>query len=253
MTYEDFAQCYDRFMEQVPYEEWADWICQELQSHGIMDGLILELGCGTGNMTELLAQRGYDMIGIDASAQMLAEALNKRDESGHDILYLEQDMREFELYGTVRAVICVFDSINYICSPQELLTVFRLVNNYLDPGGLFLFDFNTVHKYRDLMGECVLADADEDCSYIWENSFDPSSMDNTCDLTLFLRREDGCYVRIDEEHVQHAYSLEQVLTLLKKAGLCPEAVFEAYTSRPGDENAERLLIAAREQGKIKIP
>ena len=249
MTYEDFARCYDRIMDQVPYEEWADWICGALHARGITDGLVLELGCGTGTMTEQMAQHGYDMIGIDISEQMLEEALRKRDDSGHDILYLQQDMREFELYGTVRAVICVFDSINYICSREELLSVFRLVNNYLDPGGVFLFDFNTVHKYQDLMGECVLADADEECSYIWENSFDPSAMENVCELTLFLREEDGRYLRIEEEHVQHAYPLQLFLDLLREAGLAPETVFDAYTSSPGDENSERLLIVAREQGK----
>lgn len=101
----------------------------------------------------MLADRGYDMIGVDNSEEMLAEAMEKRVESGQDILYLLQDMQEFELYGTVRAVVSVCDSLNYITEREELLQVFRLVNNYLDPEGIFLFDMNTVHKYRDLMGD----------------------------------------------------------------------------------------------------
>ena len=125
---------------------------KRLKTAGIENGLVLELGCGTGTMTGLLAQKGYDMIGVDNSEEMLAEAMEKKVESGLDILYLMQDMQEFELYGTVRAAVSVCDSLNYITDPEELKQVFCLVNNYLDPGGLFLFDINTVHKYRDVLG-----------------------------------------------------------------------------------------------------
>ena len=142
--YTSFANVYDTFMDNVPYKEWADTIVRILSEDGINEGLVLELGCGTGSMTEELASRGYDMIGVDYSEEMLEVAIKKREESGHDILYLHQDMREFELYGTVKAVISICDSINYILEKDDLLEVFRLVNNYLDPGGLFLFDLNSV-------------------------------------------------------------------------------------------------------------
>lgn len=113
-AYEKFAQVYDLFMDNIDYEEWADYITDHLKKYGIEDGLVLELGCGTGTMTGLLADRGYDMIGVDNSGEMLAEAMEKRMESGQDILYLQQDMQEFELYGTVRAIVSVCDSLNYI-------------------------------------------------------------------------------------------------------------------------------------------
>ena len=142
-AYTSFAKVYDQFMDNVPYEDWAQYLHGVLEMYGIWDGLVLELGCGTGTMTELLSGYGYDMIGVDCSEEMLDAAMEKREESGHDILYLLQDMREFELYGTVRAVVSVCDSINYILEEKELEQVFRLVNNYLDPGGIFLFDFNT--------------------------------------------------------------------------------------------------------------
>ena len=145
-SYGKFAQVYDLFMDNVDYEAWADYLEECLKSEGIGNGLVAELGCGTGTMTGLLAQKGYDMIGVDNSEEMLAEAAEKKMESGQDILYLLQDMREFELYGTVQAVISVCDSLNYITDREELKQVFRLVNNYLDPGGIFLFDVNTVHK-----------------------------------------------------------------------------------------------------------
>ena len=134
--YEDFALVYDRFMDETPYEEWCQFVVGRLKQDQITDGILLDLGCGTGSMTELLAKQGYDMIGVDLSDSMLDIAMEKRAQSGHNILYLQQDMREFELYGTVRAVICLCDSLNYLLEEDDLLTTFKLVNNYLDPNGL---------------------------------------------------------------------------------------------------------------------
>ena len=134
-AYGEFARVYDMFQDNVDYQTWGKWLKQQLAAQGITDGLVLDLGCGTGTMTEILAEAGYDMIGVDNSGEMLAEAMEKRVESGHDILYLLQDMQEFELYGTVRAVVSVCDSLNYITEEEELEHVFALVNNYLDPQG----------------------------------------------------------------------------------------------------------------------
>ena len=152
-AYTSFARVYDTFMDNVPYKEWADYLEKVLKEYGIDDGLVLDLGCGTGSMTEMLAASGYDMIGVDNAEEMLEIAMEKKVESGHDILYLLQDMREFELYGTVRAVISACDSVNYVTDDEDLTEVFRLVNNYLDPEGLFVFDFNTEYKYREILGE----------------------------------------------------------------------------------------------------
>ena len=145
-SYENFARVYDLFMDNIPYEEWCGYLTGLLQEYGVTEGLVLELGCGTGNMTRLLANRGYDMIGVDNAPDMLEIAMEKRQAEGQDILYLFQDMREFELYGTVKAVVSLCDSMNYILEEEELLQVFRLVNNYLVPGGVFIFDLNTAYK-----------------------------------------------------------------------------------------------------------
>ena len=139
-SYTGFAKVYDLFMDNVPYEEWCEYLAALFQENGIQDGLVLDLGCGTGKLTRLMEQKGYDMIGVDNSFEMLDIA---RETASENILYLMQDMREFELYGTVRAIYSACDSVNYILEEEELLEVFKLVNNYLDPGGIFVFDINS--------------------------------------------------------------------------------------------------------------
>ena len=188
-AYTSFASVYDIFMDNIPYEEWAEYLSEKLCEHGVTDGIVLDLGCGTGTMTERLAGYGYDMIGVDNSEEMLELAMEKKTESGYDILYLLQDMRGFELYGTVRAVVSVCDSVNYITEPDELEEVFRLVNNYLDPKGIFLFDFNTVHKYRDVIGDSTIAEDRGVCSFIWDNRYYEKEQINEYDLTLFIAED----------------------------------------------------------------
>ena len=151
-AYTGFAVVYDELMDNIPYEEWCEYLTGLLKEQGVTEGLLLDLGCGTGSLTELLADAGYDMIGVDNSEEMLELALEKKEQSGKDILYLCQDMREFELYGTVAAVVSICDSMNYLTDYEDLVQTLKLVNNYLDPQGVFIFDMNTVHKYRDLNG-----------------------------------------------------------------------------------------------------
>ena len=250
-AYEKFAQVYDLFMDNIDYEGGAEYGTDRLREYEITDGLVLELGGGTGTMTGLLAGKGYDMIGVDNSEEMLAEAMEKRVESGQDILYLLQDMQEFELYGTVRAVVSVCDSLNYITDRDELRHVFELVNNYLDPEGIFLFDMNTVHKYRDLLGDTTIAENRDEGSFIWDNSYDEEEGLNYYELAVFLPREDGLYEKSEEVHCQKAYPQEEIETLIKEAGMELLAVYDAYTLNPATEDSERLFFVAREKGKKK--
>lgn len=247
-NYSEFARVYDLFMDNIPYEEWSEYIITLLQEYGIEEGLVLDLGCGTGTMTELLAAAGYDMIGMDCAADMLNIALEKREKSGHNILYLNQDMREFELYGTVRAVVSICDCINYITEEEELLTVFRLVNNYLDPGGLFIFDLNTIYKYQQI-GDTTIAENREEGSFIWENMYYEEEQLNEYELTLFLPEEDGRFRKYEETHLQRAYTLEAVQILLQEAGMEFVAAYDAFTREPVKTESERMYIIAREHGK----
>jgi len=250
-AYTSFAEVYDIFMDNVPYEKWADYVCGLLSEYGVRDGLVLELGCGTGNFTELLASRGYDMIGVDRSEEMLQSAMEKRDKSGHDILYLLQDMREFELYGTVKGVVSICDSMNYITKYEDLTQVFRLVNNYLDPGGVFIFDLNTEYIYRETLGNRTIVENREDCSFIWENMYDKDTRINEYGLTLFIREEGELFGRYEETHYQRAYSVEEIKGALAEAGLMLEAVYDAFTRNPARKDSERLYVIAREWSKCR--
>ena len=248
-SYGRFAGVYDVFMDNVNYREWADYIIETLAQDGIRDGLVLELGCGTGTVTEMLADAGYDMIGIDNSEEMLAEAMEKRAESGHDILYLLQDMQDFELYGTVRAVISVCDSMNYLTDEEDLEYLFALVNNYLDPGGLFIFDMNTVHKYRDVIGDATIAENREDCSFIWENYYHEEEAVNEYDLTIFRKTENGLFERSVETHYQRGYTLPQMQAFVEKSGMKFITAVDADTHEAVTDDSERIYVIAREQGK----
>lgn len=249
-SYSGFADVYDLFMDETPYEDWGAFIVKCLQERGVESGIVLDLGCGTGVLTEYLAGKGYDMIGVDNSYDMLDKAMQKRERSGLDILYLCQDMREFELYGTVAAVISICDSVNYITDLEELINVFSLVNNYLDPGGVFLFDFNTDYKYREIIGECVIAENREEGSFIWENSYDEESRMNEYDLTIFKKvEENGLFEKTEEVHFQRGYTFSEMKDAVEKAGMVFEWGMDADTGNEVTNESGRIYILAREHGK----
>ena len=245
-SYENFARVYDELMDNVPYEEWAQFILNLLQDRKITEVLVLELGCGTGKLMTLLGKAGFDMIGVDNSVEMLQIA---REKTSQDFLYLLQDMREFELYGTVKAVISVCDSVNYITKKEELRKVFQLVNNYLDPEGVFIFDFNTEYKYRELIGETVIAEDREDVSFIWFNEYDEDSHLNDIDLKVFVQEEGDIYRKFQEEHIQRGYTLDEIKQLLEESGLIFLEAYEEYTMQAPQPDSGRIVVVAQEHGK----
>ena len=250
-AYTNFAEVYDTFMDNIPYEKWAEYLHEIMEEYNIREGTLLELGCGTGNMTEQLASMGYDMIGVDNSEDMLELAMEKRLKTGHDILYLLQDMQSFELYGTVKAVVSVCDSVNYVTDEAELKEVFRLVNNYLDPRGIFIFDFNTEYKYREILGDRVIAEERDECSFIWDNYYNEQDKINEYELTLFVQSKEDpeLYRKYQEVHYQRAYTLEKIKTLIEKAGRRYIAAYDAYTKKAPMYTSGRICVIAQEYGK----
>lgn len=249
-VYESFAYIYDKFME-VDYAVWLKYIKELWNRFDFHPSLLLDLGCGTGEMTGRMAEEGLDMIGVDISADMLAVARQKAEEKELDILYLEQDMRSFELYGTVDGVICLCDSLNYITEEEELLQVFRLVNNYLNPSGLFIFDLNTEYKFQHMLGDNTFAEAGEDAAYIWENTYDEIGKINEYYMNFFLKTPEGRYERTEECHYERAYDLDFIRSLIEKSGMKFLAAYDAFTFHPPREDSERIYVVAKEIQKVK--
>lgn len=265
-AYTDFAGVYDTFMDDTPYQEWADFLAKLIEKYGISKpvrdkeqgildserNLVLDLGCGTGTLTELLYQKGYDMIGVDLSQEMLNIALEKKEKSGSEILYLCQDMRELDLFSTVGTVISVCDSVNYLLENDEVEETFGLVNNYLYPGGIFLFDFNTVYKYEQVIGDTTIAENRDDCSFIWENYYHEEDRVNEYDLTIFVKeKKEELFRRFTETHFQRGYTLEEMKGFVERAGMEFVLALDADTHKAPIETSERIYVIARECSKQK--
>lgn len=251
-AYESFAGVYDELMDNIPYDEWCEYILSLLRTNGVTDGIVCELGCGTGAVTERLARAGYDMIGIDNSYDMLEIANEKKNESGlTSILYLMQDMREFELFGTVSAIVCVCDSINYLTELSDITEVMRLANNYLESEGIFICDFKTRHYFRDVVGGSTIAEDRDDVSFIWDNYYDEESNINELALNLFLpvEEDDGdasLYRKYQEFHYQRGLTTDEMRSCVSDSGMELVAMYDAFTLEPAKDDSERVYLVARE-------
>lgn len=246
--YGPFAEVYDEFMQDVSYEQWADYMERLWQTHGKHPKLVLDLACGTGSLCVELSKRGYEMIGADISEEMLNQARDKAEQAGQSILFLEQDMREFELYGTVDVILCTCDSLNYLLEEEDVRQVFRLVDNYLNPGGLFLFDVNTEYKFREIMGDRVQAETYEDAAYIWQNYYYEEERVNEYQVTFF-RKQGDLYRREEEVHYEKAYDPEQLKRWLEEAGLRVLGMYDGFTQEAPHAASERICFVAAEQKK----
>ncbi|MCL2566187.1 MAG: methyltransferase domain-containing protein [Defluviitaleaceae bacterium] len=243
--YQKLSAIYDNFIN-IDYPSWIAYIESLWAKAGVSPNLVLDLGCGTGNFTIPLAKKGYDMIGVDSSVDMLTTARTKALEH-KNILFLEQDMRHFELYGTVDAVISMVDSINYILDEDELLRVFRLVNNYLNPECLFIFDINTMYKYRNILADNSFCDIVDNAAVIWENYYDNDSKINEYIVNIFMQTNDNLYERHEELHTQRAYETDDIQKLLKSAGFEVLAIYDALTFHKPHEKSEKIFFVAKKQ------
>lgn len=252
-NYGAISTIYDNINSHIDYSAWADFFerCFDelLPSR---PSLVLDLACGTGSMTLELASRGYDMIGVDGSSDMLNVAFDRKFdlELKNDVLFLLQDMREFELYGTVGAITCTLDSVNYLTADGELEQCFALAHNYLDPDGLFLFDVNTPHKFKNVYADNVYVYEEDDCGEnsfcIWQNYFDEKT--RLCDfsLTVFEKNEGGdTYSRRDESQCERCYSREELENALSKTGFELIGIYSDFDFTPATDTNERWYFVAR--------
>ena len=282
-SYEALAYVYDELMDNIPYTEWCEVIDEMIKKYGVSKpvdrnstpgmfdalkyddlrlnesrelsekeilesekNLVVDLGCGTGTLTNLMYTKGYDMIGIDSSEGMLDVAQKKRDDKEYDILYINQDMRDLDLYSTVGTIYSVCDSVNYLLRDREVIRTFTLIEKFLYPGGLFMFDFNTVYKYEKIMGDSVIAENRETCAFIWENYYDEDSRLNEYDLSIFIEQDEpDVFKRYVETHYQRGYTLGQMYGFLSKAGLKVLLVKDSDTREDPTGESQRIFIVAR--------
>jgi SAM-dependent methyltransferase len=252
-NYGAISTIYDKINSSVDYTCWADFFEKCFDKFlPVRPELVLDLACGTGSMTLELAKRGYDMIGVDGSADMLNVALDRKYdlELPCDVLFLLQDMREFELYGTVGAITCCLDSVNYLTEKNDLKKCFSLVHNYLDPDGLFLFDVNTPYKFENVYGSNSYVYEEDDCGEgnfcVWQNFYDKET--KLCDfsLTVFEKNEGSTlYSRRDEIQSERCYSRDELEQLLTECGFEILGFYSDFDFTLASEKNERWYVVAR--------
>jgi len=250
MIYDLIAPVYDEINRDIDYSRWADFIEENIKreyKETEPASLVLDLGCGTGRMTIELAKRGYDMTGIDASPEMLNIARDESIKQGveNNILWLCQDMTEFELYGTVEIVVSCLDCINHIIDTKSLAECFRLVHNYLSPNGLFIFDVNGKGKFERIYADNSYVFETDKSLCIWQNNYNLKS--KICDfyITLFSEDEDGKYDRADEMERERMYTVRSLINALKSASLMPIGVYRDFDFNSATDDDERIYFVAR--------
>ncbi len=244
-AYEALAAVYDALNGDVDYGAFAAFYEAAFRRAGLTPSLVLDLGCGTGKMTVELARRGYDMIGVDGSADMLSRAFDRKSEAGENgILFLNQDMRDFELYGTVGAVVSTLDCINYLTGEGDLARCLSLVHNYLDPNGIFLFDVNTPYKFEHVFADNAYILEDEHCYCGWQNEYQRDTGLCRFYLSVFSENGDGTYTRTDEEQVERCYTKEELTAALAHAGFGDIEFFGDTDFSAPKADTERWFIKA---------
>ena len=239
--YNDFAEVYDR-LQDADYEGFVDYYERIFKKFGKTPELVLDLACGTGNITIPMAKRGYDMIGLDLSCEMLNVAREKAAAEGLDTLFLNQDMTEMELYGTVDAIVCALDGLNYITDPSDLKKVFALVKNYLNPGGIMIFDINTEHKLRNILGGNTFVNEEQGIYYVWQSEFDDETNICAFELNFFCEQPDGDYIRFDEFQEERAYAASEILEILNAEDLVTEGFYKPFSFSTPDDKEERIFF-----------
>ncbi len=249
MIYDLLAPFYDKFNGDIDYSEWADFIEKIIENEYKIGKpeLILDLGCGTGSMTVELAKRGYDMTGVDYSPEMLDKARNRAygEGIGDRILWLCQDMREFELYGTVDIAVCCLDGINHLTRSKDLNKCFDLIRNYLIPGGLFIFDINGKFKFENIYSDQTYAMEEENALCIWQNYYNKNTKLCEFYITLFKECKDGRYERFDETQRERMYTLRSIKQALSRNSLEFIGAYSDFNFNEGSDNDERIYIVAK--------
>jgi len=246
MSYDIFSGFYDRLTDNVEYEKRADYFCRLLSMCDINSGILLDLGCGTGSMSVKMAEKNFDVIGVDISIGMLGVAQQKMYESGKQILFLNQPMQDIDLYGTVDCAICVLDGINHLNNSDEVRQTFEKVSLFMNKGGAFAFDVNTIYKHKNILADNAFIYDFDDLYCAWQNNYNED--DNSVDITLdFFEEEDGIYYRSGESFSEQAYELEEISGWLEESGFEIIGIYDDLTTDSVKPDSERAVFLARKK------
>ena len=241
--YHIFSQFYDNLTFNVDYEKRADYLQSVLSLWAHEPGLALDLACGTGSMTLALKQRGWDVFGVDGSPEMLSVAMDKAYDREVSVLFLCQQMERLDLYGTIDTCVCTLDSLNHITDKTQLQEAFDRVALFMNPGGLFVFDVNTVFKHREILGNNTFVYDTDEVYCVWQNSLKENNI-VSIELDLF-ERNGGVYSRCTERFRERAYPVDELKEMLAEAGFETLAVYDDMTTEPLRENSDRAVFVAR--------
>lgn len=241
--YAEFAKLYDRLMaNDFDYEKWYEYL-EEIFERYKKPSSILEMACGTGSLSYYLAKAGYDITAFDLSEEMLSIAYNKLiDFDKINLLHL--DMRDFTINKKFDIILATCDSINYIIESRDLLDTFKNVYRHLDDNGIFIFDINSYHKLKNIIGNNTFVEDQEDLFYVWQNYYDEKKNLGEFYLTFFYKEEDNKFNRFEEVHMERAYKVIEIENLLKEAGFKNIEYYEAFTFKSVDEETERINFIA---------
>jgi len=245
LSYSVFAKYYDDLTANVDYKSRGNYFHEIIKKYNMTDNnILLDLGCGTGSLSEIMSDFGYDVIGVDNSAEMLGIAMNKKFEKNLPIQYLCQDMREIDMFGTIGITLCALDSINHLSSIDDVRKVFSRVSLFSEPKGLFIFDMNTLYKHRNILSNNTFTYETDDVYCVWENSLDRNTDEVNINLEFF-ERDDEIYHRTSESFKEKAYTLDTIEKTLSECGLEILAKYGDDTFDNPKENTQRIIIVTR--------
>ncbi|MDE6679130.1 MAG: class I SAM-dependent methyltransferase [Ruminococcus sp.] len=244
--YNVFARYYDDLTRNIDYRKRAEYFNEIIKKFKTTNGnILLDLACGTGSISEEMARLGYDVIGVDNSQEMLGIALDKKFESGLNIQYLCQDMRNIDMFGTIDVTVCALDSINHLASIDDVRKVFERVSLFSEYNGLFIFDVNTLYKHRKILANNTFTYETDNLYCIWENSINPNNDEVKMNLEFFEREENGLYSRSNDSFSEKAYSEETIEKLLDESNFEVIAKYGDDTFSQPSETSQRIIYTAR--------
>ena len=245
-AYHNLAASYDRLTNDVDYKAIVAFYEEIIRREGVAPRTAVDLACGTGSVTALLAEKGIPVIGVDMSEDMLTVAMQKTQDMKNPPRFICQKLQDLRLARGVDLAVCALDSMDYITDPEDCKKAIARVYKALNPGGIFIFDFNTVYKYEEVIGDATIAENREECSFIWENFYHEEEEINEYDLTVFVQEEGGLFRKFQENHYQRGYRPETIRTLLQEAGLKLIQMIDGDTRGPVTAESERIYVVAGE-------